>query len=102
MLSNEIWVSKTVLLETEWVLRRTYGFESAKVMQILRQLAGTPRVSVEEPLVVAQALDWFGAGLDFADALHLASSGQAQRFMTFDQKLAKRSKSLSTIEVAAI
>ena len=33
--ANEIWVSKTVLLETEWVLRSLYGF-SPESQQVAR------------------------------------------------------------------
>jgi adenine deaminase len=42
----------------------------------------------DEPLV-GQALEWNRAALDFADALHLASSRAAERFGTFDLALIK-------------
>jgi len=38
-----------------------------------------PNVSVEDPQTVFQAVSWYEAGLDFADALHLASSMQADK-----------------------
>lgn len=41
------------------------------------------------------ALDALDAGLDFADALHLARSSRATSFLTFDQRLAKRAKALA-------
>lgn len=49
---------------------------------------GNHQAFVEDELAVAKALDWFKDGLDFADALHLASAGSAKQFATFDQKLA--------------
>jgi predicted nucleic-acid-binding protein len=100
--SGEVWVSKTVLLETEWVLRSVYEQAPAKICEQLRRLAGMDNVQLEEPLVAAQALDWFANGLDFADALHLASSSKAERFVTFDEKLARQAKKRTTIEVTAI
>ena len=44
-----------------------------------------------------------GQGLDFADALHLASSiGSAQRFGTFDAKMARRARTITPIDIAVI
>jgi predicted nucleic acid-binding protein len=40
-------------------------------------------------------------GLDFADALHLASSGGATRFVTFDRRLVRRARDGAKIEVVA-
>ncbi len=98
----DVWISKTVLLETEWVLRSGYGFNPGLVSEALRRLAGMANVVLEEPLVVAEALDLFAAGLDFADALHVASSGDAKRFVTFDTKLARRAKGKTRVEVTPI
>ena len=96
---DEIWASKTVLLETEWVLRSLYGFSTETVARALRRLAGLQTVFLEDELAVAKALDWSSEGLDFADALHLASAGNAKRFATFDRKLAKQAKRLTALEI---
>ena len=71
---NDMWVSMTVLLETEWVLRSAYRFTPAQIVDGLRDFAGLPRVSLENPALVARA--WTGAptGMDFADALHLSAA----------------------------
>jgi predicted nucleic acid-binding protein len=65
----------------------------------LRKLVGLPNIVLEQPLEVAEALDGFEQGLDFADALHLAGSRRAGRFATFDQKLIKRAQKLTDIEL---
>jgi predicted nucleic acid-binding protein len=54
---DEVFVSTTVVLETEWVLRSVYGYDSAGVCAALRAFAGLPRVSLEDPGLVATALD---------------------------------------------
>lgn len=96
LLSHEdIFIAKTVVLETEWVLRSTYGYTPPEIEAGLRGLIALPRVTVEDADAVLQALDWFQAGLDFADALHLASAGQSSRFATFDRDLIRRAKSLA-------
>jgi len=99
---EEIWISKTVLLETDWVLRSLYGYSPESVGEALRRLAGLGTVLLEDELAVAKALDWAGEGLDFADALHLASAGDAKLFATFDRKLAKQVKGRTGLEPLAI
>jgi predicted nucleic-acid-binding protein len=100
--ASEIWVSKSVLLETEWVLRSLYGFAPETVGEALRALAGLQTVFLEDELAVAKALAWFEAGLDFADALHLASAGDAKRFATFDRKLAKQASRVTKLETVSL
>jgi predicted nucleic acid-binding protein len=40
--------------------------------------------------------------LDFADALHLASRGEANKFATFDQKFSRRAGKLTGVEVVEL
>lgn len=42
-----IFIPKTVLLGTEWVLRRLYRLEHGMVMHAFRQLSGLPNVELE-------------------------------------------------------
>lgn len=82
-------VSKTVLLELEWVLRYSYDFDRETIGDTLRRLLGLRNLEIEDREAVLRAHGWYLAGMDFADALHLASSASAARFMTFDRKFAK-------------
>ncbi len=84
-----IYIPKTVLLETEWVLRRLYQLDRKTVMGAFRKVAGLANVEIENPLLVTQALQWCDDGMDFADALHLASSASSEKFATFDVQLKK-------------
>lgn len=91
---EDIFISKTVFLETEWVLRYAYDFTPTEIADALEKLAGLSKVTTESASQVAQALIGLREGLDFADALHLASAnGQVSGFATFDQKLAKNGDS---------
>jgi predicted nucleic-acid-binding protein len=85
--SGPVRVLLTVLLELEWVLRSSYRLPRPKLLMILRGLTALPMVEVEDADRVARALDGFEAGLDFADALHLAAAGEGEIFITFDQHL---------------
>jgi len=94
-----VLVPKTVLLETEWVLRGAYRLASADIAVGFRKLLGLAGVGVEDAAAVRRAMDWYDRGFDFADALHLASAGVAKQFATFDVALARRAKGLADAPV---
>jgi predicted nucleic-acid-binding protein len=93
--SNEVFISKTAVLETEWVLRAVYKIERARVNAAVRALLSLERVVIEDESSLFAALDSHAKGMDFADALHLASSQRADGFATFDSSLKARAKKLS-------
>jgi predicted nucleic-acid-binding protein len=99
--SNEVLVPATVLLEAEWVLRAGYGFGQEQIQTCFLALLGIPTLHTDAPDRVNQALDWYAAGLDFADALHLAFSQSAEQFATFDDKLVKRADRIDGVTVVA-
>ena len=94
-LAQRSFVSVTVLLEFEWVLRGFYELTPKDIARVLRALASITHVTLEDRDAVLVAVDAFDKGLDFADALHLARSSRAAGFATFDQRLAKRAKGLA-------
>lgn len=93
-LSQRAFVTVTVLLELEWVMRGFYGLTAREVGQVFRALAGIETISIEDRGAVIAALDADEQGVDFADALHLARSARGSAFVTFDQRLAKRARGL--------
>lgn len=97
--SSPIYVGTTVLLETEWVLRSVYRFSPAAIADAIRAFAGLPTVTVQEPTHLRTALDLLESGVDMADALHIASAGGCQAFMTFDRELAKRASRFTDVPV---
>lgn len=90
---SDVYVATTVMLECEWVLRSVYGFAPTQVSDALRAFAGLPRVTVENPPLLAQALDCAEQGMDFADALHLAAAGECEAIVTFDRKFIRTARS---------
>ncbi|HKT31494.1 MAG TPA: type II toxin-antitoxin system VapC family toxin [Gammaproteobacteria bacterium] len=75
--SDTVLIPKTVLLETEWVLRSRYDLERKEILEFLSYLAEAEGVVLEDEDNVRKALNYYRVGSDFADALHLASSGDA-------------------------
>lgn len=97
--TERVRIAKTVLLETAWVLSYAYGLDDKAIARVLRGLAGLPNVELEDERAVAEALGALERGLDFADALHLASRGDAERFVTFDRRLARRAAAVVPVKV---
>lgn len=83
--AGPVFVSTTVVLECDWVLRSVYGFAGEEVAAALRAFAGLPSVSVESPAMLAEALDHAAAGMDLADALHLGAAVHCEAMLTFDR-----------------
>ena len=94
-LAERSFVSVTVLLELEWVMRGFYAFAPKEIARTLRALASIEHITLEDRDAVLFAVDAFDNGLDFADAMHLARSRRASGFVTFDRRLAKRARVLA-------
>lgn len=94
-LSERAFVSVTVVLEFEWVMRGFYALPRRDIAKVMRTLAGIEHITLEDRGAVLAALEAFDAGLDLADALHVSRSSRATAFATFDQRLAKRAHGLA-------
>ncbi|HEY4113524.1 MAG TPA: type II toxin-antitoxin system VapC family toxin [Rhizomicrobium sp.] len=98
--NQHTYLTTTVILETEWVLRTVYRFSPNQVGDSLTALAGLPHVQIETPETVARALGWLKAGLDFADALHLSSANNnCEAFLTFDQHFIRTARMAGLVMV---
>ena len=90
--TEEVWIAKTVLLETVWVLSSLYGFGEKSVRGAIALLLGLPNVRMEDEAGVFKALSLLDHGIEFADALHLASAPDGARFVFFDQAFIRRAR----------
>ncbi|NET72163.1 MAG: type II toxin-antitoxin system VapC family toxin [Sphaerospermopsis sp. SIO1G2] len=97
--NKNIFISDTVILETEWVLRFAYKFKPVDICQALRKLFGLPNVYLTNEKLILQVIEWHENGLDFADVFHLAASDHCLEFYTFDEKFIKKSQNLSNLTV---
>ena len=97
--SDDIFIPKTVLLETEWVLRHAYEIGRSDITSGFQKLLGLPNVNVEDPDGIYQAISWYENKFDFADALHLASSRRCESFATFDISLIKKAQQFSSMDM---
>jgi predicted nucleic acid-binding protein len=97
-----VLVTTTVLLESAWVLASAYGLDRRRISVALRGILGLEGVETDSPAAVAMALDWYDAGLEFADALHVAGASRSEAFATFDERLVRRAKRAGIESVTTI
>lgn len=97
-----VFIPKTVILEMEWVLRYAYKLEKPSILKAFQGILGLSNVAAEDAPNVSRALNWYESGLDFADALHLASSSDSGKFVTFDDKLCKKAKKIKQVSIACV
>jgi len=90
--AGPVWIAKTVLLETSWVLRSLYKFGGDSVCAAFGKLLGLPNVEAEDEPAVAAALALTAHGIEFADALHLTSRPPEARFVSFDKAFVLRAR----------
>ena len=81
----QIWLSKTVLLETEWVLRGVYKLQPNAILRGFSHILGLPNIVLEQEQQLIQTLMFYREGMDFADALHFVSSQTIEKLYTFDR-----------------
>jgi predicted nucleic-acid-binding protein len=96
---ENIIIATTIILECEWVLRYAYHFEQKKITNAFQALFGLSNIQLQDPLVIADAMEWHQNGMDFADAIHLAQSKESEAFVTFDKKFIKSALKTTTILV---
>jgi predicted nucleic-acid-binding protein len=99
--AGPIWIPKTVLLETVWVLRSVYGFDEDAVRNALGKLLGLKNVHAEDQTAVAAALAFAAHGVEFGDAIHLTSRPAGAAFVSFDQSFVRAAQRAGVSDISA-
>jgi predicted nucleic-acid-binding protein len=86
--TNNVFISRTVLLETEWVLRSIYKKSRNEIYNFLSNALNTENLYVENSNEVQNAIEWYKLGADFADAIHLCVCNR-YKIYTFDSDFCK-------------
>jgi predicted nucleic-acid-binding protein len=95
-----IWIAKTVLLETGWVLRSLYGLEETEIRAAFTKLLGLKNVHAEDELSVAAALALTARGLELADAMHLCNRPPGVAFVSFDKSFVRGAKRAGVSDIS--
>ena len=100
--AGPIWIAKTVLLETGWVLRSLYGFEESAICDAFTKLLGLKNVHTEDESAMAAALALSAHGVELADAMHLTSRPPGAVFVSFDRSFVRRASRAGATGVSGV
>lgn len=88
-----LFVTTTVMLELEWVLRSRYRYDKPQVLAAMNALLDVTELEFQTEPALEQALWLFKqtGSRDFADCLHIALVSQVSQgpLLTFDERTAR-------------
>ncbi len=93
-----VFVSHSVLIEAEWVLRST-GWEREKINRTFADFIALESVEVAQRGQLQWALDRHRLGADWADMLHLIAASGHECFASFERRLAKQAGLASPVPI---
>ena len=100
IMSRPVLVPLTVLLELAWVLGgNSFRFDRATLATALRHVVDLATVTMPAEDQVRWAIERFAGGADIADMIHIAASGGASAFVSFEDKLEERAGPVSPLPV---
>ncbi|MFO1433362.1 MAG: type II toxin-antitoxin system VapC family toxin [Candidatus Competibacteraceae bacterium] len=99
--NNQVFISKGVLMESEWVLRYRYKFQREQIVAFVQSVLDASNTLIEDELEVRSALEWYSLGADLADALHLAACGTALMH-TFDRDFCRRAQDAGVAPIVRV
>ncbi|MFL6843691.1 MAG: type II toxin-antitoxin system VapC family toxin [Allosphingosinicella sp.] len=89
LVADGVFVSHSVFLESEWVLRSFYRWKRTEIAEALDDLINLECVHVLHEKGLFWALDRYRRGADWADMLHLLAARGTESFQTFDGSVAR-------------
>jgi predicted nucleic-acid-binding protein len=87
-LGQPAFLSASVLAELFWVLTSNYNYDRTAACNTVQSIIDIPTIATMPG--VDWALEHARAGADFADAIHVLASSNAEAFLTFDRALHRR------------
>lgn len=91
--ANPARINRIVMVETVWVLERTYRYERDQIAGAIEDVLHTAEFQVEDRDAVEAALELYREGAGFSDALIAQTSienDSETKIVTFDADAAKK------------
>lgn len=92
---REVFLPDSVLLETEWLLRSIMKLDRIHINRTFGTLLASANIRFSDRRGLADVVASHGAGLDFADAMHLHASKECDGLATFDADFRRRAKKIA-------
>lgn len=93
--NNACFVSKAALMEMVFTLESVYRKSREEIVTALRTIFGLTTVRIESQGASAHAISCYADGMDFGDAMILASSAGADKVATFDRDFQRRASRIA-------
>lgn len=97
--SETLFVSLSVLMEGEWVLRAAHGWPRDRIARALAALLELDAIEIESVALAEWAIGRYRAGADLADMLHLVANRETEAFATFDRRLERQAGARTPVAV---
>lgn len=95
VLAGPILLLSTVIMETVRVLETVARWSRDGVATGLEEILAIENGLIPDEVALRWTIDRYRAGGDFADMLHVALSGVANSFVTFDRRIARFARDAS-------
>ena len=99
--TQQVFISRTVLLETEWVLRSVYQKTQTEISYFFTKALITTNLVIENSSEIQDAIKWYNLWADFADAMHLCICKE-NTIYTFDAGFCKKARKIGLTPVFKI
>jgi predicted nucleic-acid-binding protein len=99
LVPGNVFISHTILMETEWVLRSFYRWDRTQIAETIHDLLDLEGVHVLHEAGLFWALDRYRHGADWADMLHLLAARGTESFHTFDRSVAREAGTAAPIRI---
>jgi predicted nucleic-acid-binding protein len=99
VLAESFLITSSVLVELAWVLESVGEMSRAEIALSLATISQLPTANLEDATHMRWAIERFATAGDLADLVHLAGSGAANGFGTFDKRVAKQAGPNSPIPI---
>ena len=87
---NEVFISDTVMLETEWLLRSRLQVPRSAIRDLFAGLLSWPKIRFSDRERMVRSIEAHARGVDFADALHVLAANDCDAMLTFDDDFVRR------------
>ena len=102
IIAQPFFVSWTVILELAWVLGSHTGLDRARQADVLASTLDLPTLHVDRRDRLRWAIERYRHAGDVADLIHIAASGDATPFVSFEKKLARQAGPESPVAIEQV
>lgn len=99
IIAQGVFVGRGVLMEVEWVLRSTYKWSRARIVEAVENLLQEASIAADDKAGLGWAVRRLSEGADWGDMLHLLDAKGCNAFRSFEARLAAEAGSAPPLRV---